>query len=149
MLDGLRRLLLDGGPVPARARAAIEGLSLDDIEITEFSQVVHNAFAGVTWFELVGVLDGAKPNATHWALAALAVTGLVRAVVTTKFDTLLERVLPAEFAELNPLLDAAPRRGRRALVKLHGSADRPQSLVDLAAQKRQGVPQEWHAWLRA
>lgn len=148
VLDGLRRRLLDAGLVPARARTAIEHLNLDDLEVTEFSQVVHNAFAGVTWFELVGVLDGETANATHMALAALAGTGLMRAIVTTNFDTLLERALAGGFAALNPLLDVPPRRGRRALIKLHGSADRPRSLVDLAAQKRRGLPPEWRAWLR-
>jgi NAD-dependent SIR2 family protein deacetylase len=94
----------------------------------------------VTWFELLGVLDGDQPNATHRTLGALADTGVVRAVVTTNFDTLLERTLPPGFAAVNPLLDNPPGRGRRALVKVHGSADRPRSLVDLAAQKRHGLP---------
>ena len=68
-------------------------LSLDDLDVTEFSQLVSDAFAGATWFDVLGVLDGVAPNMNHLALAYWAKEGSLRTVVTTNFDTLIERAM--------------------------------------------------------
>ena len=148
VLDGVRDGLHRSVEAPVHSRKALAALSLEALDITEFSQIIHNAFAGNTWFELLGVLDGETPNTTHRTLAGLAQSGILQAVVTTNFDTLLERSLPSKFAAMNPLIDdVVPHSGSGALVKLHGSAAQPRSLVDLAAQKRRGLTPAWRDWL--
>lgn len=150
VLDGLRHCFAHSIEAPVHARRALERLSLNDLEVTEFSQVVHNAFAGLTWFDLLGVLDGEEPNTTHCTLSTLARSGILQTIVTTNFDTLLERALPSNFRTFNALIDEPPpERSVGALVKLHGTGGEPRSLVDLAAQKRRGLPPAWRSWLEA
>lgn len=148
VLAGLRRHLLLTSAVPVRSRGPLERLSLDALDVRDFSQVVHNAFAGVTWFRLLSVLEGSAPNTTHRTIASLAQNGIVRAVVTTNFDTLFERSLPASFSRFNAFLDEVPRAAGGVLLKLHGTAGRADSLIDLATQKRCGIRSQWWMWLR-
>lgn len=148
VLSGLRQRFVSSSQVPARARRPLERLNLDVLDLGEFSQVVHNAFAGVTWFDLLSVLDGEVPNATHRTIASLARSGVLHAVVTTNFDTLFERSLPSDFKRCNALLDQTPTASAPALIKLHGTVDVPSSLVDLASQKRRGLKPEWRQWLQ-
>jgi len=150
VLDGLRHCFAQSIEAPVHARRALERLSLNDLEVTEFSQVVHNAFAGLTWFDLLGVLDGEESNTTHCTLSTLARSGMLHAIITTNFDTLLGRAVPSDFRTFNALIDEPPPgRGVGALVKLHGTSGEPRSLVDLAAQKRRGLPSAWRSWLEA
>lgn len=148
VLDALKRRFLAGASVPARATRPLEHLSLDRLDVNEFSLVVHNAFAGPAWFDLLRVLDGEAPNITHSTLGALAEGGALRGVVTTNFDTLFERSLPPSFVRSNVLLQEPPVKTRPFLVKLHGTAGVAGSLIDLAQQKRRGLPQAWRDWLR-
>lgn len=147
VLDGVRARYLDEIGRPARARTAITRLSLDRLDVTEFSQVVHDAFVGKAWFELLKALDGVEPNANHRTLGALVATGLVRAIITTNFDTLQERTLPVGVSVLNAMSDEPPTGEKPVLVKLHGTAGKSDTLVDLASQKIRGVRPAWREWL--
>lgn len=156
VLDELVRRFVNVHQVPVRAAGAVARLSLDVLDVAEFSQVVSDAFAGDTWFDVLGVLDGLEPNANHQTLARWAVAGSLRAVVTTNFDTLIERAMESmdvEYRLYDCLLDEPPPipSGDSSLVvvKLHGSAPRRASLVDLAAQKRRGLPTPWLDWLES
>src|SRR5436190_22351489 len=71
VLDELRRRFLSEHRVPVRAVKAVERLSLQDLDVAEFSQVVANAFAGDTWFDALEALDGERPNVNHLVLAEL------------------------------------------------------------------------------
>jgi hypothetical protein len=62
VLDGIRGRYQRDGAVPAHSKASIERLSLDHLDVAAFSQVIHDAFAGVTWFELLAILDVCRPN---------------------------------------------------------------------------------------
>ena len=151
-LAELRRRFLTEHEPPKRANAALRRLSLDDLDVAEFSQLVSDAFAGATWFEVLDALDGSSPNANHDALAAWAGDGSLRAVVTTNFDTLIERALHqagVTFRVYDALVDDIPPRSESVfpVVKLHGSAPRRATLVDLAAQKRRGLHPVWLDWL--
>lgn len=152
VLAELRRRFLTEHEPPKRANAALRRLSLDDLDVAEFSQLVSDAFAGATWFEVLDALDGSSPNANHDALAAWAGDGSLRAVVTTNFDTLIERALHqggVTFRVYDALVDDIPPRSESVfpVVKLHGSAPRRATLVDLAAQKRRGLHPVWLDWL--
>jgi tetratricopeptide (TPR) repeat protein len=105
------------------------------------------------YFDAIRNLDSDRPNATHLAIAWLARLGLVRAVVTTNFD----RVLEAAFSLLDvPLLVHYQPEHFRALadhldqltvvdsschlLKLHGSVVDPVTLIDTLAQRKRGFP---------
>src|SRR5258708_743459 len=89
------------------------------------------------------VLDSDRPNANHRALATLARTGACRAIVTTNFDTLIERActdanVPVEvFATPDDFRRSVPPAF--ALYKIHGTATRTTSLVDTVSQKLRGL----------
>jgi tetratricopeptide (TPR) repeat protein len=138
--------------VPARARRALCRLNLEALDLVEFSQVVHDAFAGATWFGLLAALDSDAPNATHLALASLASDGVLRTVATTNFDRLLEAALVSQGVDhdvVNAMVADAepPTRDGCNVVKLHGTVGQEASLVDLASQKRRGLPDDWLDWL--
>jgi hypothetical protein len=121
--------------------------------VAEFSHIVSDAFAGETWFSALNVLDGRAPNTNHHVLARWAREGSLRAIVTTNFDTLIERALvdlAVPFRPYDALVDGAPANDcglGLTVVKLHGTTSRRASLVDLATQKRRGLQTEWLDWL--
>jgi hypothetical protein len=149
VLRGIRHRYQGSLSVPARARAPLARLSLEKLDLNQFSQTIADAFAGATWFELLSVLDSGDPNENHRALVALATTGILRSILTTNFDTLIERTFSVsnrQFSAVNTLTDPPPRDWSReapVVVKLHGTANNASSLVDLASQKRRGLPTEW------
>lgn len=152
VLDVIRTRYVESQPVEPAAVAAVDGLRLEQLGIVSFSQVVTDAFAAATWFRLLRCLDGTTPNVVHRALVALAAKGVLRTIVTTNFDTLLERaaVGVSDVQVLHALVDtpaAVNHDGRPLIVKLHGSATRPTTLVDLATQKARGLPPDWLDWL--
>jgi hypothetical protein len=76
---------------------------------------------------LAGYFDGVEPGLAHERLAELAVRGLLRVLVTTNFDRLLERALIARGIEPVVVSDdatvaAAPHREHAPvyIVKAHG-----------------------------
>jgi hypothetical protein len=81
--------------------------------------------------------------------ARLAQAGSLRTVITTNFDTLIERELAdvgVGHRVFNALLDEPPVGNDVApvtVLKLHGAVSRRDSLVDLATQKRRGLPAPW------
>ena len=105
--------------------------------------------AGTAYFRVLEVLDTEEINENHNLVAALAGAGVVRAVVTTNFDRLLERALDAaavpyrafvtsaDFDQLPELVETAPEC---LLLKVHGSVERPDSMVDTLAQRVAGRP---------
>lgn len=147
VLRGVKRKLLDGMNPPADVRAAIEGLDLAELGVTRFSQHVHDAFSGESWFALLRVLDGTDPNAVHRSLAALAADGILRMVVTTNFDTLLERAFRDAGVALEiavgpdggQLLPFDPHDRTCRVVKVHGTVTTGATMVDLANQKARGL----------
>ena len=103
---------------------------------------------GRRYFEVLRLLDGDVPNAAHVALAAMAKAGALGAILTTNFDRLIEvafnRIgVPLQvvsgrnaFEKLARELESdSPCR----LLKLHGSAEDPDTLIDTLAQRRVGL----------
>ena len=107
---------------------------------------------GEHYFGLFKPLDIDTWNDGHAALAALASTGLVRAVVTTNFDRLIERAIqsaggrpsvfcaPEEFERLSAGLVEAGESGAMPVIKVHGSVDRASTMVDTLRQRVVGRP---------
>jgi hypothetical protein len=97
-------------------------------------------------------LDTDAYNACHVAVAALARAGIVRALVTTNFDRLLERALdgagvplrvyasPDEFDELASRIETGGASAPLPIIKPHGSIDHPEHMVDTLRQRIAGRP---------
>jgi hypothetical protein len=108
---------------------------------------------GEHYFELFKPLDIEAWNDGHAALAAIARTGHLRAIVTTNFDRLIELALRAEgvepkvycthdeFEQLLRDVDAAiPAPGPLPVIKVHGSVEQPSTMVDTLRQRVLGRP---------
>lgn len=105
------------------------------------------------YFDVIRHLDSDHPNATHLAIAWLARLGLVRAVVTTNFDRVLEAAFtwldmpllvhyqPEHFRTIAENLDRLIVPGGPChVLKLHGSVADPTTLIDTLAQRKRGFP---------
>src|ERR1043165_6045370 len=104
-----------------------------------------------SYFNVLRCLDSEVPNEVHLGVAALAKAGHVKAVITTNFDRAMEaafarcdaplvaRVTEDHYGELSRNLDAIGSATTPCqLIKLHGSADIPNTLVDTLAQRKVG-----------
>lgn len=103
---------------------------------------------GEAYFKLFQPLDIDAWNESHASVAAIAQSGVLRAVVTTNFDRLIELACeaqgvqhavfcsPADFAELAGSFPqvALP------ILKVHGSVDRRDTMVDTLRQRVLGRP---------
>ncbi len=155
LLESAKSAALAAVPgLPAVARAAVESLSLDRFPVETFSEKIVEAFAGSTYFPLLKVLESDRTNANHRALAELARRRQVRAIVTTNFDTLIERAFREAGLGLTVLTTRADHAAARspdlcALLKIHGSVTTETSLVDTVSQKLRGLPVHLRAQLAA
>jgi tetratricopeptide (TPR) repeat protein len=107
---------------------------------------------GADYFPVLKCLDSTTPNAVHRGLSSLARSGAIRAILTTNFDRAIEAAFEAEgvpldirFREpdLRRLADdfsSVDRGDTCHLVKLHGSASDPNTLVDTLSQRKRGLP---------
>lgn len=127
----------------------------------EYQAELLAARLGVSYFRVLQCLDSNAPNAAHLRLARLAAAGHLAAVVTTNFDRATEAAFHAvgcpllvasrsdEFdAAAAEVAEVAVRGGPCRLLKLHGSADDPSTLVDTLAQRKRGLPAGAVACLR-
>lgn len=104
---------------------------------------------GHHYFALFSPLDISSWTDSHAALAALAGTGHLKAIVTTNFDRLIERALeaagvsftvycsPDDFMRLG---DALRTTSPLPVIKVHGSVERPDTMVDTLQQRVAGRP---------
>lgn len=111
------------------------------------SQLVVSQGAGESYFPLLELLDGTVPNANHFALVELARLGLLKAIVTTNFDTLIEtafrsEVVPLYTAVQNHDYYEAAQITTCKLFKIHGSVHDNASLIDTVSQKAVGLSPE-------
>jgi hypothetical protein len=145
LLDGARSRGRDALAETDPAREAVARIRLEQIGAKGLSEYLDKIIGGELYFPVLDALDGVAPNANHHALAQLAREGRLRAVVTTNFDTLIERA----FAELGvPLHVAASAREMSVattdehcvLYKVHGSVASRASFIDTVGQKVRGLP---------
>jgi tetratricopeptide (TPR) repeat protein len=143
LLHGVKDLALTLPGLNKDAESAIRSLSLDRFPVEAFSDAVVDAYAGEEYFPVLMILDSRQPNANHHALAELARHGVLRAVVTTNFDTLLEQAfagLPFETCITVEDYARVPRDCERPVIyKIHGSVTSTTTLVDTVSQKLGGL----------
>ncbi|MCX7044932.1 MAG: tetratricopeptide repeat protein [Candidatus Sumerlaeota bacterium] len=153
LLEGAKEAMLDGFPgITGDARKAIQGLSLSRLSVETFSHKIVESFAGSSYFPLLEILESNRTNANHRAIAELARTGRLRAIVTTNFDTLIERAFREKGLGLHVIassleMPAGSSRNACLLLKIHGSVTAHTTLVDTVSQKLRGLPIAFRAWL--
>jgi tetratricopeptide (TPR) repeat protein len=154
VLDGLARRAekLTGGQLPAGE--TMFGLrtvrdKMGALPIDFQAQLMHEE-CGAKYFKVLQTIDTEVTNGCHTAISSLAAAGLLKAIVTTNFDHLLERALdardvpykrfrrPEDFETLEQELGTG---GALLLIKVHGSADDPNSMVDTLQQRLLGRPE--------
>jgi len=114
-----------------------------------------------TYFEVLQCLDSDVPNEVHLSLVALAQAGRLKAIVTTNFDRVIEKafgnagvpldvhVTPGDFDNLaRKIKTLSSQEMPCQLLKIHGSADQPKTLIDTLAQRKIGFPPSLVASLR-
>jgi tetratricopeptide (TPR) repeat protein len=117
-------------------------------------KIVHTI--GSEYFEVLRCIDSDRPNANHLALAELAATGKLRAVITTNFDRTIEAAFRAGKIAYDVRADTDAVRELLArwpdfeggqlpcqVIKIHGTADRPDTIIDTLAQRARGTPESY------
>lgn len=111
------------------------------------SQLVVSQGAGKSYFPLLELLNGTVPNANHFGLVELARKGLLKAIVTTNFDTLIETAFRSEAAPLFTIVQKkdyyeSAQVNHCKLFKIHGSVHDDASMIDTVSQKAVGLSPE-------
>ncbi len=99
---------------------------------------------GYSYYPCLGLLEGIKPNNNHYALAELAEQGKISAIITTNFDTLIERAfynrnVPYRVIISDKDFQSYRDGGSCAILKIHGSVSVQISLIDTITQKMKGL----------
>ena len=99
------------------------------------------------YFRSLRVLDHDQPNRNHTLIARLAKAHVVRYILSTNFDQLIETACHREGIELRILrsdddfaaFDMAEADGRPVLFKLHGCISNPDTIVATVEQEAVGL----------
>jgi hypothetical protein len=109
---------------------------------------------GQGYYTVLQCLDSDTPNDVHLGIAALAKARRIPAVLTTNFDRALEAAFrkldvpydvhshAAQFQTLADRFRKGGPDGPCPILKLHGSAEDPATLVDTLSQRKRGFPPE-------
>jgi len=123
-----------------------EPLTIDDIlnsmTTQQLADLVVKEFAGDTFVEMLKVIDVADPNDNHMWISALVKEGYLQSIITTNWDTLLERAGAIGGVKYGTLLpDHAGEKSRTTptLIKLHGSAVDAMNLKETFSQKTRAI----------
>ncbi|MGY6217590.1 SIR2 family protein [Methylolobus aquaticus] len=115
----------------------------------DFQAQLMEEEVGRDYFRVWQSLQAAPPGPVHEAVAELAARGALAAIVTTNFDRLLEAALAARNVPFHVAHDApafaALARGAvdgspLSVIKIHGSLEDPESMVDTLRQRIAGRP---------
>lgn len=117
----------------------------------EYTSEVIADLLGGDFFEVLRCLEGERTNLVHRRLAALGKARRLPAIVTTNFDTLIERAFADAGAPLTVLIRPEQYEGvdwsahledpnaATVLLKLHGTATEPDTTIDTLAQRKRGL----------
>jgi len=141
------------------AEFVLERRETADVAQPDLQAQLAEESLGEQYFALFKPLDIATWNDGHAAIAALAATGFLRAVVTTNFDRLIELAIdaagghasvycaPDDFERLSNELVDGPAPVAIPVIKVHGSVDRAATMVDTLRQRVVGRPKSLEAAL--
>ncbi|WP_439471858.1 SIR2 family protein [Brevundimonas sp.] len=112
---------------------------LGSIRTQQLADLIVSRFAGETFTELLSAVDIADPNANHRLISALAGAGHVRGVLTTNFDTMIERAAATYGVGVSVCVPYLPPESTGSegltLIKIHGSVAIPGSLIETSSHK--------------
>ncbi len=152
ILDSLANETLDIIPKITELVDLIKNRESDGQLPPEFvSEIVTNRI-GKSYFEVLRVLESNAPNESHSWLATLAKANLLKVIITTNFDTLVEQAFERLGTPLMVLLDpedyvsigdivkfTSDPESPCLLLKLHGTSTRPDTCIDTLAQRKKGL----------
>ncbi|MFX0060913.1 MAG: SIR2 family protein [Candidatus Hermodarchaeota archaeon] len=115
------------------------------------SEIITNRIDSA-YFDVLQVLEGDILNQVHLWLATLGKANMISAIITTNFDTLIERAFetvgvplhvfvdPQDYETINiPENAAKARESPCMLLKLHGTVTRPNTCINTLAQRKHGL----------
>lgn len=99
-------------------------------------EIIHNHNANLN--ALFSMFKCNEPNLYHYFIARLIEANLVNYVVTTNFDSLIER---ASRVNLNVMASEPDHamRNNRSLFKIHGTVDKPDTIIAVLQQVSRGL----------
>jgi hypothetical protein len=96
LLEPIKEAALSIPTLNPRAGRAIQSMQIEPARTLAFSEFLVSQLVRESYLPVLRVLDGRNPNDYHAALASLARAGIVRAIVTANFDTLIETAFREE-----------------------------------------------------
>lgn len=139
---------------PGRARSLLTGLvrrrDQTDCFAPDYQAQLMVEECGSEYFRVLQALDTDTRNPCHDAVAHLAKNGWLKAVLTTNFDRLCELALEAEkvpyrtyidqsdFEELKRIYEEGADTEEVPVIKIHGSVEKLESMVDTLQQRIRG-----------
>ncbi len=117
---------------------------MNKLSVVSISEFVENRIAGKSYYPLLSLLDGAEPNINHYMLADLARRNSIYAIITTNFDTLLEKAFERKgvlYKKFDTVSDyyIDDNSNTFPIYKIHGSADNAEDAIDTVHQKLGGL----------
>ena len=103
----------------------LQELLSEPLSTQDLATLVVNRFGGDRFLQILQAIDTADPNENHRAIARLAASNHISGVVTTNYDTLLERAASAKGLAFNVVSPAKHFTrhtvGIFPIIKLHGT----------------------------
>lgn len=116
------------------------------LAVTTVSELIVDRFASDNYYPLIEVLEATIPNINHLMMAKLSKDHILRACITTNFDTLIERAFNDYHVPINVsdhyeqfLTKLSDADNVFSLLKIHGSVANSQYAIDTVRQKIRGL----------
>lgn len=116
------------------------------LAVTTVSELIVDRFASDNYYPLIEVLEATIPNINHLMMAKLSKDHILRACITTNFDTLIERAFNDYHVPINVsdhyeqfLTKLSDTDNVFSLLKIHGSVANSQYAIDTVRQKIRGL----------
>lgn len=119
---------------------------ISSISVTSISGLFYNYVAGNSYLPLLSLLDSAEPNIHHYMLADLYKKEVLQGIITTNFDTLIEKAFSKKNIPCSVIKEPngfyKTNDDNCKIYKIHGSADNTDFAIDTIYQKIQGFTEE-------
>ncbi len=152
ILDSLTNLSNSITPNVGELTTLIKNREEDGKLPPEFAAEIICNRIGDSYFKVLEGLEGDTPNQVHLWLAILAKIGKLKVIITTNFDTLIEKAFriiniplkvcvdPKDYERVYDLLNNSVNEETPCiLLKLHGTATHPETCIDTLAQRKRGL----------
>ena len=144
IVNSIKRKALELLPA---ASDTINAIDMCNLPVQCVSDLIVREGAGYSYFPLLAMLESAKPNANHYALAEMAERGMLQGIITTNFDTLIEhafrlRHVPLLVVTEEPDYYRALECNYCILYKIHGTVTSTSTFIDTVTQKFKGLSSE-------